>query len=204
MNTYALDSLTFNLLNIQDTVANRTKFCGARGTFLSSYNEAYKEICDKKIHPLKSETVTLTDRTFNTSSLTYRPKHILYITAEYPDFHTDGDFAISPKHYFEEQSTGVIVVPYLNTASCNVTYEYVPADLVANLTSEVTAGNDTPSLIVDSSVQEALSYYAAYMHNVITGKSPKASWFLNEYEKRVRRIRQAPAPSDTRQIRNVW
>ncbi|MDP4160856.1 MAG: hypothetical protein Q8911_14015 [Bacillota bacterium] len=129
--------------------------------FKASLNYAKNKMAKERYSPDYSETVTLTDETYNLASLTKNILKIIKIT----------DSNNTPLNW-ERTSITQIKVP--GQANVTIQYSYLPADLI-NTTDVL----DFPLSVVDPQI---LCYFATYQYFLIEGGNndlATSSYWLN-------------------------
>lgn len=142
--------------------------------FKNSINYAKNKIAKEKVAPDRFETITITDETFLTTTLT-RPFLKIKGITDLNGYTLRWDRISSTQIKVPNQRTSVIVL-----------YEYLPSDL-SNATDEL----DFPPNVVDPQI---LCYFASYQYFLAEGGATdlgKSSYWLNLWNDGFNSIRKS-------------
>lgn len=124
---------------------------------LIGMNEGYRLICERYIHPVVTEEITLdTNKQFDLEDLTNIPRKIISITL-YQDYSEDANWRLSPTRYgWAMVDSDTIVVPDADAlGTVYITYEILPADL-----TNTVGGATTSPLYIPTQYHRSLCYMA--------------------------------------------
>lgn len=177
MNTYQLDTMTLNLLQLEDNGDNRNQFSPL---FTSAYNEAYMDIARNYLKPKHWQQLTLTDRKFDVSTLDYTPTKFLK-AASNPDYSQDGGFNFQGGYEVLMYDNIYGVVPAFGEDECYILYEYLPTPLVNDDPDDETLNVSEPTLILGDDRQTILCNYAVSLYYATFKKPSLAEYFYQRY-----------------------
>lgn len=125
MNVYELDEHTLRLLYEDVTDANRAAHAA---DFLRGYNQAYAELQRTKYRPCRWEQVTLRDRSFTLTGLSYRCAGVVKVSRN-RDYDARTGYAQSPPLTFAMRDPDTVVLPNYDGESACVQYLFRYPDL---------------------------------------------------------------------------
>ena len=177
MNTYELDTMTLNLLQLEISDNNRNQFSPI---FTAAYNEAYMDICKQYIKPKCWEQVALTYRKFDVADLEFTPTSFIK-AANNPDYSSDGGYSFQGGYEIKMYDSLQAVIPAISTDGCYILYEYLPETLVNDDPDNEVTNTSEPYLILGDARQKVLCIYATSVYYAAFKKPSMAEYFYERY-----------------------